>query len=81
MEAVAIVQVRDVPDSVQRRLKAKAREKGLSLSEYLRVELEWLAAEPTLEEIVERVAALARVDGVSGAAEIHAGREERDERW
>ena len=54
--AMALVQVRDVPDATVRILKAKAAERGLTLTAYLRAELDRLAARPTNAEIVERLA-------------------------
>jgi plasmid stability protein len=50
-----LIQVRDVPDEVHRRLKARAASGGLSLSEYLRNELERVAASPTPEELLSRL--------------------------
>jgi plasmid stability protein len=50
-----LIQVRDVPDDVHRRLKARAASGGLSLSEYLRGELERVAASPTPEELLSRL--------------------------
>lgn len=50
-----LVQVRDVPERVHRTLKARAAVSGVSLSEYLRVELERLATLPSAEELRERL--------------------------
>lgn len=50
-----LVQVRDVPERVHRTLKARAAVAGVSLSEYLRVELERLATLPSAEELRERL--------------------------
>lgn len=51
----ALIQVRDVPDDVHRALKARAAQAGLSLSEYLRGQLERVAAAPTPEELLARL--------------------------
>jgi plasmid stability protein len=51
------LQIRNVPDDLHRRLKARAAARGQSLSEYLLEEVERLAALPTLEELRERIAA------------------------
>lgn len=51
-----LVQIRDVPEEVHRTLKARAAQRGTSLSEYLRSELERVAASPTPEELVARLA-------------------------
>lgn len=50
-----LVQVRDVPESVHRTLKARAAESGISLSEYLRGELALIASRPTPEEVRRRL--------------------------
>ena len=49
------VQVRGVPDTVHRTLKARAAHSGISLSEYLRGELALIAARPTPEEVRARL--------------------------
>ena len=49
------VQIRNVPDPLHRKLKARAAAAGMSLSDYLRRELERSAAAPTMEEFVELV--------------------------
>jgi plasmid stability protein len=51
-----LVQIRDVPDPIHRKLKARAAQRGASLSEYLRQELERIAATPTNQELRERLA-------------------------
>jgi len=50
-----LVQVRDVPEETVARLKARAKEKGLTMAAYIRTELEKLAERPTNEEIFERI--------------------------
>ena len=50
-----MIQVRHVPDSVHRALKAKAALAGKSLSDWILEELETLAAMPTEEELLERL--------------------------
>ena len=56
-----MVQIRNVPDALHRRLKARAATAGQSLSDYLLVELERVAALPTREEMLARVHSRARV--------------------
>ena len=76
---MAVIQVRGVSDQAHKRLKDRAAREGKSLSEYLRIELERLAALPTLEEMLERVAARKPVDLGQPAAElIRQQREARD---
>jgi antitoxin FitA len=55
-----MIQVRNVPDSVHRTLKARAAVAGMSLSDYIKRDLEEAAARPTLEEIDARVASRGR---------------------
>lgn len=74
------IQIRSVSDSAHSRLKQRARDRGQSLSEYLRLELEQMAATPTIEEMVELVATRdPAVGGESAADSIRAGREEREQ--
>jgi plasmid stability protein len=50
-----LVQIRDLPESVHRALKARAAAAGTSLSEYLRVVLTREAARPTPAELNARI--------------------------
>ena len=50
-----MIQIRNVPDDVHRTLKIRAAQQGMSLSDYLKLELEHIAQLPTLEEIYERI--------------------------
>ncbi|GBD33463.1 MAG: hypothetical protein KatS3mg081_0349 [Gemmatimonadales bacterium] len=50
-----MIQIRNVPDDLHRKLKARAAMEGMSLSSYLLSELTRLAAQPTLREFLERV--------------------------
>ena len=75
-----MLQVRNVPDKIHRRLKARAAEAGMSLSEYVLRELRRVAERPTNEEIIERLRKLTPLNiGISGADLIRDAREERDE--
>lgn len=49
------IQIRNVPDDIHRKLKAKAAQKGMSLSDFLLEELRPVAELPSLEEWVARV--------------------------
>ena len=75
---MSIIQVRGVSARTHKRLKVKAGKEGMSLSEYLRREMEQLAEQPTIEEWLDRVASREPVHGESGAAAIRAARAERD---
>ena len=57
---MALVQVRDVPDETVNTLRAKAAEQGLTLTAYLRVQLDRLARQPTNAEIMQRLARRSR---------------------
>jgi hypothetical protein len=75
---MALIQVRDVPEKTVRALKAQAAERGLTLTAFLRVELDRLAARPANAEIVERLARRNRRGGPTTAdtvAEIRRIRE------
>lgn len=50
-----MIQIRDVPDQVHSTLKARAAREGMSLSDYLKRELERPAGQPSLQEWLERV--------------------------
>jgi len=49
-----MIQVRNVPEQVHRTLKARAAREGMSLSDFLKRELEWAAERPTMREWLER---------------------------
>jgi plasmid stability protein len=50
-----MIQVRNVPDALHRRLKARAAMAGMSLSDYLLDEFREIAERPTLAEFRERL--------------------------
>lgn len=78
--STTMIQIRNVPDALHRRLKARAATLGLSLSDYLRGEIERVAARPTPEEMVERLRALPPVElPVSAAELVREGRQERED--
>jgi len=52
-----LIQIRDVPEDVHHKLKARAALSGVSLSEYLRGVLGRAASRPTPEELAARIAA------------------------
>jgi len=57
------ITVRDVPDAVRDELASRAARSGKSLQEYLRGELEALAARPTLDDVLGRARARVAVTG------------------
>lgn len=48
-----MIQIRNVPDELHRRVKARAAMSGVSLSDYLLTQTERLAALPTEEELLQ----------------------------
>jgi antitoxin FitA len=73
-----MIQVRHVPDRTHRKLKARAAAAGMSLSDYVRLELEALALRPTWDEFQQRLAALEAVPiAESGADAVRAERDTR----
>ena len=75
---VGMIQVRDVSEEAHRRLKARAALAGMSLSEYVRIELERLASLPTLDEMLDRVGRREPARGIGTAEMLRLEREERD---
>ena len=73
-----MIQLRHVPDSLHRQLKARATHAGLSLSDYLIREVSKVAERPTLDEIKARLAAMGSSTLKSSPTAII--REERDRR-
>ena len=50
-----MIQIRNVPDALHRRLKSRAALAGMSLSDYLLSEIRQVAERPTLDELRERL--------------------------
>lgn len=65
-----LVQVHDVPDDVHRQLKSRAALAGVSLSEYLRLELLRAARRPSPQELRARLSARAPVQPDESAADL-----------
>ena len=73
-----MVQIRNVPDTLHRKLKARAAVAGQSLSDYLLAELERIGSRPTREEMLARIHGRAHVRLKTSAAVVI--REERESR-
>jgi antitoxin FitA len=58
MHMSKMIQIRHVPDALHRKLRARAALSGMSLSDYLKAELEGLANRLTAGEVSERLTAL-----------------------
>lgn len=50
-----MIQIRNVPEGLHRRLKARAAMAGMSLSDYLLSEIRRMSERPTLEELRSRL--------------------------
>ena len=73
-----MIQVRDVPDDVHSILKARAAREGMSLSDYIKRELEHSAERPTMREWLDRVQKMRPIPSKRSGAQII--RELRDAR-
>ena len=71
-----MVQIRNMPDALHRKLKVRAASAGQTLSDYLLAELDRLAARPTREEMLTRIHGRKPVTLKTSAAAVI--REERD---
>jgi plasmid stability protein len=72
----AMIQIRNVPATLHRRLKSRAALAGMSLSDYLMNEIRQVAERPTLDELRAR---LERRPGVTpSVTPTQAVRAERD---
>jgi hypothetical protein len=72
------IQLRDVPDSLHRQLKARAASAGMPLSKYLLLEIKEIAERPTLAEMRDRLGQRKPVSAQFDAAGVL--HEERDAR-
>ena len=76
LHMTAMIQIRNVPDALHRRLKSRAALAGMSLSDYLLSEIRHVAERPTIDELRARLERLSEVTLSVGPAE--AVRAERD---
>jgi antitoxin FitA len=65
-----MIQVRDVPEEVHSTLKARAAREGMSLSDFIKKELEHIVERPTMREWLERTQQAARIPAKRSAAQI-----------
>ncbi len=73
-----MIQVRDVPERVHGTLKSRAAREGMSLSDFIKRELERTAERPTMQEWLERTRQAKPIPTKQSAAQII--RELRDKR-
>ncbi len=71
-----MVQIRNVPEELHRKLKSRAALAGMSISEYLLRELERSLERPTREELLQRLQSLERVEPREPVAEAVAAERE-----
>jgi plasmid stability protein len=65
-----MVQIRNVPETLHRKLKARAAHAGLTLSDYLLAEVQRAASRPTRDEMLARLHGRKRVALRTPAAAI-----------
>jgi plasmid stability protein len=65
-----MIQIRHVPEALHRRLKARAANAGMSLSDFLQRELERVAAQLSPDEVLERIRQLEPVSAPECAADV-----------
>ncbi len=73
-----MIQIRNVPDKIHRKLKSRAALAGTSMSEYILQELKKSLERPTREELLDRLAELPEPKLRPSPAELI--RAERDRR-
>jgi plasmid stability protein len=73
-----MIQIRDVPDSVHGTLKSRAAREGMSLSDFIKRELERVAERPTMYEWLERTRQAKPIPSRRTAAQVI--RQLRDQR-
>ena len=78
MSMSKMIQIRDVPDQVHGTLKARAVSEGMSLSDFIKRELEHAVNRPTMSKWLKRVQEAKPISTKRSAAQIV--RELRDER-
>lgn len=72
-----MIQIRNVPDDLHRKLRVRAAEAGTSLSDYLKSQLARLAETPTLDEMLDRIEAVEMYEDIDDVI-VSSVREERD---
>jgi plasmid stability protein len=73
-----MIHIRNVPDALHRRLKARAALAGMSLSDYLLSEIRLVSGRPTLDELRARLER--RPETTPSVGPAQAVRAERDRR-
>lgn len=71
-----MIQIRNVPEALHRKLKSRAAESGQTLSDYILAEVERLAVRPTRDDMLARIHRRRRLTLKTPAAVVV--REERE---
>ena len=72
-----MIQIRNVPDALHRKLKARAALEGMSLSDYLLAEIRRSTERPAMRELLERLRQ--RTPVAPDVPPVEAVRDERDQ--
>lgn len=70
MAKTRTIEIRNVPENLHRKLKARAARAGMSLSDYLLNEFRHIAERPTLEDLFARLKTRQPVRGGDSSAAI-----------
>jgi plasmid stability protein len=73
---LVMVQIRNMPEDIHRKMKSRAALAGMSLSEYLLSEIRQVAERPTVEEMRARLAT--RTPVITSESSVDIIRAERD---
>jgi plasmid stability protein len=65
-----MIQIRDVPEQIHRTLKSRAAREGMSLSDFIKRELEHSARRPTVQEWLDSTAQIKPIPTRQTAAQI-----------
>ena len=65
-----MIQIRDVPERVHSTLKARAAREGMSLSDFIKKELERIVERPTMREWLESTAQARPIAAKRSAARV-----------
>ena len=73
-----MIQVRNVPEQLHRKLKVRAAQDGVSLSDFILRELRRIAERPSARELADRIGTIVREDMTPSPADLV--RADRDSR-
>ena len=65
-----MIQIRDVPDDLHRRVRRRAEEAGMTLSDFLKLELVRIAEQMSIGEVRERLRALPPIEHPLSSVEL-----------